>query len=70
MARMRERGVGIGVHYPPIHLFSLYRGLGHREGDHPHAERIGARIVSLPLFATMSDADVDRVCKAAAEVLA
>ena len=34
-------GIGIGVHYPAIHLFSLYRSLGWREGQFPHAERIG-----------------------------
>jgi dTDP-4-amino-4,6-dideoxygalactose transaminase len=69
MARMREAGIGIGVHYPPIHLFRLYRDLGHREGEFPHAERIGRRIASLPLFPAMADADVERVCAAAKEAL-
>jgi dTDP-4-amino-4,6-dideoxygalactose transaminase len=69
MARMRERGIGIGVHYPPLHLFKLYRSLGHHEGECPHAERIGRRIASLPLFVSMADTDVDRVCEAAKEVL-
>ena len=67
--RMREQGIGIGVHYPAMHLFKLYRRLGWREGQFPHAERIGRSIVTLPLFATMHDSDVDRVCDAAREVL-
>lgn len=64
MARMREAGIGVGVHYPAIHLFSLYRSLGWHEGQYPHAERIGRAIVTLPLFPAMQEADVDRVCDA------
>ena len=66
---MREAGIGIGVHYPAIHLFALYRKLGWKDGDFPHAERIGRGIVTLPLFPAMTDADVDRVCAAMTAVL-
>ncbi|MCU0805882.1 MAG: DegT/DnrJ/EryC1/StrS aminotransferase family protein [Burkholderiales bacterium] len=67
--QMRERGVGVGVHYPAVHLFGLYRVMGWREGDFPHAERIGRSIVTLPLFPAMTVADVDRVCAAVSEVI-
>jgi dTDP-4-amino-4,6-dideoxygalactose transaminase len=70
IARMREAGIGVGVHYPAMHLFSLYRQLGWRAGDFPHAERIGARTVSLPMFAAMRDQDVDRVLGALGPALA
>jgi dTDP-4-amino-4,6-dideoxygalactose transaminase len=70
IAAMKQRGVGVGVHYPALHLFSLYRELGFREGDFPHAEDIGHRTVTLPLFPTMLDGDVDRVCTALVDVLA
>jgi dTDP-4-amino-4,6-dideoxygalactose transaminase len=70
IARMREAGIGVGVHYPAIHLFSLYRKLGYREGQFPHAERIGRSIATLPLFPAMEARDVDRVCDAAAKILA
>jgi dTDP-4-amino-4,6-dideoxygalactose transaminase len=70
IARMREAGIGVGVHYPAMHLFSLYRKLGWREGQFPHAERIGRSIATLPLFPAMDARDVDRVCAAAAQVLA
>ena len=70
MSRMREAGIGVGVHYPAMHLFSLYRALGWRQGQFPHAERIGRSIVTLPLFPAMSDKDVERVCKAARKALA
>lgn len=62
MREMRKRGIGTGVHYPPIHLFKLYRQLGWKPGDLPVAEHIGRAIVTLPLFASMSNADVVRVC--------
>jgi dTDP-4-amino-4,6-dideoxygalactose transaminase len=69
IAAMREAGIGVGVHYPAMHLFSLYRSLGWREGQFPHAERIGRSIATLPLFPAMHDTDVDRVCEAAARIL-
>ena len=69
IAAMREAGIGIGVHYPAMHLFKLYRWLGWREGQFPHAERIGRSIATLPLFPAMKDEDVDRVCEAASRIL-
>jgi dTDP-4-amino-4,6-dideoxygalactose transaminase len=59
----------VGVHYPALHLFRLYREMGFREGDFPHAERVGAGIVTLPLFPAMGDEDVDRVATAVRDIL-
>jgi dTDP-4-amino-4,6-dideoxygalactose transaminase len=70
IAAMKERGIGVGVHYPALHLFSLYRSLGFRPGDYPHAEDIGRRTITLPLFPAMDNDDVARSCRALAEVLA
>jgi dTDP-4-amino-4,6-dideoxygalactose transaminase len=70
MAAMKGKNIGIGYHYPPIHLFSLYRQLGFREGMFPVAERVGRRIVTLPMFATMGKHDVERVVDAVKSVLA
>jgi dTDP-4-amino-4,6-dideoxygalactose transaminase len=66
---MREQGIGVGVHYPAMHLFTLFRERGHHAGQFPHAEDIGQRIVTLPLFPAMTDADVLRVCSALQRVL-
>lgn len=66
---MHDRGIGVGVHYPALHLFRLYREMGFREGDFPHAERVGAGIVTLPLFPAMGDEDVDRVATAVRDIL-
>jgi len=69
IAKMREQGIGIGVHYPAIHLFSLYRSLGWKDGQYPNAERVGRSIATLPLFPAMTGSDVERVCEAAKRVL-
>lgn len=66
---MKLEGIGVGVHYPAMHLFTLYRARGHFEGQFPHAERIGRSTVTLPLFPAMRDEDVDRVCDAVRRVL-
>jgi dTDP-4-amino-4,6-dideoxygalactose transaminase len=70
IAAMRTKGIGVGVHYPAMHLFTLFRKLGYGPGDFPHAERIGARIVTLPMFPAMQDSDVDRVIAALGPALA
>ena len=70
MARMRDQGIGTGVHYPAMHVFKLYRRLGWHEGQFPNAERVGRSIVTLPLFPAMADADVPRVCAAVKKALA
>jgi len=66
---MRAQDIGIGVHYPAMHLFALYRRLGWHAGQFPHAERVGRQIVTLPLFPGMNDEDVSRVCDAAKKTL-
>ena len=66
---MAERGIGVGVHYPAMHLFSAYRAMGYHEGQFPIAERIGRETVTLPLFPAMELADVDRVVEAATDIL-
>jgi dTDP-4-amino-4,6-dideoxygalactose transaminase len=66
---MHDAGIGIGVHYPAIHLLTLYRQMGFKPGDYPIAEHIGAGIVTLPLFPAMKDEDVERVCVQSARVI-
>ena len=66
---MKALGIGVGVHYPPLHLFQLYRQRGFQPGDFPVAEDVGARIVTLPLFPAMRDSDVARVVAAVQKCL-
>ena len=55
--------------YEAAHLTTLFRRQGHREGELPNTERIARETVTLPLFPTMTRADVERVCAAVGEVL-
>ncbi|SFA77472.1 dTDP-4-amino-4,6-dideoxygalactose transaminase [Collimonas sp. OK607] len=69
MEQMQERGIGIGYHYPAIHLLSMYRARGFKEGMFPISERVGRLIVSLPMFNVMTKNDVERAVSAVKSVL-
>ena len=63
-------GIGTGVHYPtPIHLQPAWRHLGYGAGDFPASERAASRVLSLPMFPGMDEADVDRVGRALEQAL-
>ena len=61
---LRAERIQATLHYPPVHLLTLYRSRGYRPGLTPRAERLGERLVTLPLFAAMTDADQDDVVTA------
>ena len=67
---LEARGIGTGMSYEAAHLATAYRRFGYHRGDLPVTEHIADTTVTLPLYPTMTDADVDRVCGACAEVLA
>jgi dTDP-4-amino-4,6-dideoxygalactose transaminase len=67
---LEARGIATGVSYEALHLSTLGRQHGGREGAFPSAERIARETVALPLHPAMTEADVDRVCAAVADVLA
>ncbi|MHC4250741.1 MAG: UDP-4-amino-4,6-dideoxy-N-acetyl-beta-L-altrosamine transaminase [Planctomycetota bacterium] len=61
-ARMREAGIGVNVHYVPVHLHPYYRErIGTGPGQCPVAEAAYERVLSLPMLPAMADADVERV---------
>ena len=66
---LQAEGIGTGISYEALHLTTLGRRYGGREGQHPNAERIARETVTLPLFPDMRDEDVDRVCDAVARIL-
>jgi dTDP-4-amino-4,6-dideoxygalactose transaminase len=64
LARLREDGIGAGVHYPtPVHLQPAWSHLG-EPGDFPAAERLAQRALTLPVFPGITPGEVDRVAKA------
>jgi dTDP-4-amino-4,6-dideoxygalactose transaminase len=69
MERMQAKNIGIGYHYAPIHLFSLYRARGFKEGMFPVAEKVGQRIVSLPMFNSITEEEIERVVVAVKSIL-
>ena len=58
---LRAAGVGVNLHYIPVHLQPYYRDLGFAEGEFPLAERYYAEAISLPLFPLLSDEQQDYV---------
>jgi dTDP-4-amino-4,6-dideoxygalactose transaminase len=67
---LSDRGIGTGVHYPvPIHLQEASAFLGYRQGDFPVTERLAAEVVSLPMYAELTDSQVDTVAGAVAEFM-
>ncbi len=70
MRAMQERfNIGTGYHYAPIHLFTMYRERGFKEGMFPVSEKIGRLTVTLPMFYAMTTADVDRAVAAVKAIL-
>jgi UDP-4-amino-4,6-dideoxy-N-acetyl-beta-L-altrosamine transaminase len=68
---LRAEGIGCNVHYIPVHLHPFYRErFGTRAGLCPAAEAAYENLITLPMFAAMSDRDVDDVLDACAKVLA
>ena len=64
-ASLRSQGIGVNVHYIPVHLHPYYREhLGTKKGMCPVAEEAYEQIVSLPMYATLTDDEVRSVVEA------
>ncbi|HWP20336.1 MAG TPA: DegT/DnrJ/EryC1/StrS family aminotransferase [Burkholderiaceae bacterium] len=69
--RLFAAGIGCSVHYIPLHLHPYWRDRYHlRPEQFPHSQHAYERLVSLPLYTRMTEADVDRVTQALAQALA
>jgi len=66
---LRDRGIGVNLHYSPVHLQPYYRELGFGPGYCPHAETYADEAITLPLFAAMTDVEQDEVVAALRSVL-
>lgn len=69
LAALRAENIGATVHYVPVYWHPYYERLGYRRGLCPRAEDAVARLLTLPLFPAMTDADVDDVLTALHKVL-
>lgn len=69
-AALKEQEIHSGIHYPiPVHLQEAFAHLGHSRGDFPCSEMVADEVLSLPMYAEMSEADAETVCKTVAEAL-
>lgn len=66
---LQAEGVGVNVHYIPVYSFPYYQKLGYKMGDCPNAEKLYERIISIPLFYSMTNEDQDKVIEAVKKVV-
>ncbi len=66
---MREAGIGVQVHYVPVHHHPISADLGLQRGDLPVCDAIYSKLLSLPIFPGLTDADQDRVVATLASLL-
>lgn len=67
---LRADGIGVNVHYIPVHTQPYYRTLGFKAGDFPAAEAYYAGAISIPLYAGLSEGDQDKVVDSLSRALA
>lgn len=68
--KLQAMGIGVNVHYIPVHYHPYYQGLGFREGHTPIAEDYYQRAITLPLFPGLSEAEITKVVESVSEVFA
>jgi len=66
---LKRRGIGVNLHYWPVHLQPYYRALGFHEGQYPEAEAHGCEAITLPLYPGLSDQQQDQVVSDLIDVL-
>jgi len=59
-----RRGIGVNIHYIPVHLQPYYQAMGFRPGDFPDAERYYEEAISVPMFSALTDAEQSTVAAA------
>lgn len=66
---LRKAGIGVNLHYIPVHLQPFYRAMGFKLGDFPNAEAYYRRAMSIPIYPGLTEAAQDRVIAALENVL-
>ncbi len=66
---LREKGIGVNVHYIPVHTQPYYQQLGFKKGDFPEAEAYYEAAISLPMFPDLTDEQIQYIYQTLKEVL-
>ena len=66
---MEEAGISTNVHYKPLPLLTAYKNLGFDIKDYPNAYQLFENEISLPIYSTLSDEEVDYICRNLLEIL-
>jgi UDP-4-amino-4,6-dideoxy-N-acetyl-beta-L-altrosamine transaminase len=66
---LRDRGIGVNLHYIPVHTQPYYRRLGFKKGDFPIAEQYYREAITLPMYYGLKDAEQQQVADALREML-
>ncbi|WP_198941931.1 UDP-4-amino-4,6-dideoxy-N-acetyl-beta-L-altrosamine transaminase [Anaerovibrio sp. JC8] len=66
---LQAEGVGVNVHYIPVYSFPYYQKLGYKMGECPNAEKLYERIISIPLYYSLTDDEQSMVIKAVKKVI-
>lgn len=66
---LRRQGIGVNLHYIPVHLQPYYKDMGFGPGDYPEAEKYYAEAISLPMYATLTETQQDEVVTAVKKAL-
>jgi perosamine synthetase len=70
IAELQQRGIGTSVHWMPLHLHPYYRGTcAYTPEDFPVASSLYPELVTLPLYADLTEEEVDYVCEAIKEIV-
>ena len=66
---LREKGIGVNVHYIPVHTQPYYENLGFKQGDFPEAESYYASAISLPMYPDLTQPQIDYIYQSLKEIL-
>lgn len=67
--KLRDKNIGVNVHYIPVYLLPYYQKLGYKRGICPNAEDAYERLITIPLHPSLNDDQVDYVIKAVSDVI-
>ena len=66
---LRENGIGVNLHYIPVHLHPFYKNLGFKNGDYPESEKYSSEAISIPIHHSLTRKDQNYVIKILKKIL-